>query len=69
MIDEEVAIVMCYTHWKHSMSKDAVAHCRAVLPGWNAKRLKQYLSVQETEVLNQLMTLGVNNANRQDDNI
>lgn len=56
MIDEETAIVMCYTGWAEWMVRDAIIQWREALPDWDAKHMKQYLSVRDLEKLERLTT-------------
>lgn len=54
MIDEETAIVMCYTGWTQRMAKHAIAQWQAESPDWSAKYIKQFLSARDLENLERL---------------
>ena len=56
MIDEETAIVMCYTGWAQGMARGAIVQWRRALPDWDATYMKQYLSAQSLEKLKRLTT-------------
>ena len=56
MIDEETAIVMCYTGWSQETAKAAVAQWQAIKGGWDVKFMKQYLSARDLERLERLMS-------------
>jgi len=54
MIDEDTAIVMCYTGWKEQTARNAIAQWRNTTPDWNAKYIKPFLSAQDLKRLERL---------------
>jgi len=54
MIDEETAIVMCYTGWNQEMAKAAIVQWRAAEVGWDAECMRRYLSIRDLERLERL---------------
>jgi len=56
MIDEETAIVMCYTGWTREMARGSIAQWRAGNPDWSAEYMRQCLSARDLEKLERLIT-------------
>lgn len=54
MIDEETAIVMCYTGWTQETANAAIAQWQAAEVGWNVEYIRQYLSARDLARLERL---------------
>jgi len=56
MVDEETAIVMCYTGWSQETAGHAISQWRRATPDWDAKYIKPYLSARDLKKLERLTT-------------